>query len=156
MDRERGLQESPPKGFFRLFPGNEVRLRYGYVVKCTGMKDGVVHCTHYPDSRSGSPGAEKYKVKGNIHWVSARHAHAAKVHLYDRLFRAPEPGKDRDFLEDINPDSRRTVEAQLEPSLGNLVSRQPYQFERHGYFIADYDRRSFNRTVTLRDSWSKS
>ena len=70
-----------------------MRLRYGYVVKCVGMKDGVVHCTHYPDSRSGSPGAEKYKVKGNIHWVSARHAHAAKVHLYDRLFRAPEPGK---------------------------------------------------------------
>ena len=88
--------------------------------------------------------------------MSARHAHAAKVHLYDRLFRAPEPGKDREFLEDINPDSRRTVEAQVEPSLGNLASRQPYQFERHGYFIADYDQRSFNRTVTLRDSWSKS
>jgi glutaminyl-tRNA synthetase len=145
--------DSPPKGFFRLFPGNEVRLRYGYVVKCIGMKDGVVHCTHYPDSRSGSAGADKHKVKGNIHWVSARHAHAARVYLYDRLFRAPEPGKERDFLEDVNPDSRRTVEAQLEPSLGDMASRQPYQFERHGYFISDYDGKSFNRTVTLRDSW---
>ena len=92
IERE-DYEDSPPKGFFRLFPGNEVRLRYGYVVKCVGMKDGVVHCTHYPDSRSGSPGAEKYKVKGNIHWVSARHAHAAKVHLYDRLFRRPSPAR---------------------------------------------------------------
>jgi glutaminyl-tRNA synthetase len=150
------FQEKPEKGYFRLFPGNEVRLRYAYVVKCTGMRDGVVHCTHYPDSRSGSAGADKYKVKGNIHWVSARHAHPAKVHLYDRLFRVPEPGKDHDFLEDINPDSRRTVEAWLEPSLRDMSSRQPYQFERHGYFVADYDKLAFNRTVTLRDSWSKS
>jgi glutaminyl-tRNA synthetase len=85
--------------------------------------------------------------------VSARHAHAAKVHLYDRLFRVPEPGKDREFLEDINPDSRRSVNAQLEPALRDVQPRQPLQFERHGYFIADYDGASFNRTVTLRDSW---
>jgi glutaminyl-tRNA synthetase len=154
IERE-DFQERPAKGYFRLFPGNEVRLRYGYVVKCLGVKDGVVHCTHYPDSRSGSPGAEKYKVKGNIHWVSARHAFAAKVKLYDRLFKVPEPGNERDFLQDINPDSRRLVDAQLEPGLRDTRSRQAYQFERHGYFIADYDELTFNRTVTLRDSWGK-
>jgi glutaminyl-tRNA synthetase len=154
IERE-DYQEKPEKGYFRLFPGNEVRLRFGYVVKCIGMKDGVVHCTHHPDSRSGSAGADKYKVKGNIHWVSAKHAFAAKVSLYDRLFKVPEPGKERDFLEDINPDSRKLVDAQVEPSLKDTRSRQAYQFERHGYFIADYDGLSFNRTVTLRDSWSK-
>ncbi|HWM43968.1 MAG TPA: glutamate--tRNA ligase family protein, partial [Burkholderiales bacterium] len=154
IERE-DFAQVPPKGFFRLFPGNEVRLRYGYVVKCTGMKDGVVHCTHHPDSRSGSPGADKYKVKGNIHWVSAKHAYAAKVRLYDRLFKVPEPGKERDFLEDINPDSRKIIDAQLEPTLRDMESRQAYQFERHGYFIADYDGLGFNRTVTLRDSWTR-
>jgi glutaminyl-tRNA synthetase len=149
-------RDTPEKGYFRLFPGNEVRLRYGYVVKCIGMKDGVVRCTHHPDSRSGSAGAEKYKVKGNIHWVSAKHAHAAKVNLYDRLFKVPEPGKEGDFLQDINPHSRKVVEARVEPSLRDMSARQAYQFERHGYFIADYDKRSFNRTVTLRDSWTKA
>jgi glutaminyl-tRNA synthetase len=148
-------QETPEKGFFRLFPGNEVRLRFGYVVKCIGMKDGVVHCSYHPDSRSGSPGADNYKVKGNIHWVSAKHAFAAKVKLYDRLFKVPEPGKERDPIQDLNPDSRKVVDAQLEPALRDTRARQPYQFERHGYFIADYDGFSFNRTVTLRDSWSK-
>jgi glutaminyl-tRNA synthetase len=152
IERE-DYQEKPEKGYFRLFPGNEVRLRYGYVVKCIGMKDGVVRCSHHPDSRSGTAGAEKYKVKGNIHWVSAKHAHAAKVNLYDRLFKVPEPGKERDFLQDINPDSRKVVEAQVEPGLRDLSKPQAYQFERHGYFIADYDKRSYNRTVTLRDSW---
>ena len=152
IERE-DFQEKPVKGYFRLFPGNEVRLRYGYVVKCIGMKDGVVHCTHHPDSRSGSPGADKYKVKGNIHWVSARHALATKVHLYDRLFKVPEPGKERDFLQDLNPDSRKRVAAQVEPALRDLGSHRVYQFERHGYFIADHDGLGFNRTVTLRDSW---
>ncbi len=147
-------QDTPEKGFFRLFPGNEVRLRFGYVVKCIGMKGGVVHCTYHPDSRSGSPGADNYKVKGNIHWVSAKHAFAAKVKLYDRLFKVPEPGKDRDAIEDLNPHSRKVVDAQLEPALRDTRSRQVYQFERHGYFIADYDELSFNRTVTLRDSWT--
>src|SRR5918992_1108330 len=151
IERE-DFQEKPPKGYFRLFPGNEVRLRYGYVVKCVGIKDSVVHCTHYPDSRSGTPGAEKYKVKGNIHWVSAKHAFGAKVRLYDRLFKVPEPGKERDFVQDINPDSRKLVDAQLEPALRDTRSRQTFQFERHGYFVADYDELTFNRTVTLRDS----
>jgi glutaminyl-tRNA synthetase len=95
-------------------------------------------------------------VKGNIHWVSARHAYAVKVKLYDRLFKVPEPGKERDFLQDINPDSRRLVEAQVEPSLRGTRSRETYQFERHGYFVADYDELTFNRTVTLRDSWTKT
>jgi glutaminyl-tRNA synthetase len=158
IERE-DFQENPEKGFFRLFPGNEVRLRYGYVVKCIGMKDGAVHCTYHADSRSGSPGADKYKVKGAIHWVSAKHACAAKVKLYDRLFKVAEPGKERDFLQDINPDSRRLVDAKVEPSLrpaGPTHSRQAYQFERHGYFVADYDELTFNRTVTLRDSWTKA
>ena len=148
------FQQQPEKGYFRLFPGNDVRLRFGYVVKCTAMKDGVVHATYYPDSRSGTPGADKYKVKGNIHWVSARHAHAAEVRLYDRLFKVPEPGAERDFLEDLNPASMTTVRAQLEPSLAPAKPEERFQFERHGYFVRDRDG-AFNRTVTLRDSWKK-
>src|SRR6185503_2902185 len=152
------FQETPEKGYFRLFPGNEVRLRYGYVVKCVGMKDGVVHCTYHPESRSGSPTADKFKVKGNIHWVSAKQAYAAKVKLYDRLFKVPEPGRDGDYIQDLNPESRKIVDAQLEPALRaggpEARSRQVYQFERHGYFVADYDELTFNRTVTLRDSWA--
>jgi glutaminyl-tRNA synthetase len=147
---------TPPKGYFRLFPGNEVRLRFGYVVKCTGIDNGVVHCTYYPDSKSGTPGADKYKVKGNIHWVSAQHAHPAPVHLYDRLFKVPNPGSEHDFLQDLNPDSKRTITAQLEPALGAAQPGERFQFERHGYFIKDRDANAFNRTVTLRDSWSKS
>jgi len=140
------FQANPPKGYFRLFPGNEVRLRYGFVVKCIGIENGVVKCTYHPDSKSGTPGADKYKVKGNIHWVSVRHAHAAKVRLYDRLYKVPQP----DGPEDLNPSSVQTTSAQLEPGMdrqeGNI------QFERHGYFIKDRDG-AFNRTVTLRDSW---
>jgi glutaminyl-tRNA synthetase len=146
---------APPKGYFRLFPGNEVRLRYGYVVKCTGIDNGVVHCTYYPETRSGTPGADQRKVKGNIHWVSARHAYAAPVHLYDRLFRVPNPGVERDFIEDLNPDSMKIVTAQLEPGLATARPGERFQFERHGYFVRDRDGEAFNRTVTLRDSWSK-
>ncbi|HYL90452.1 MAG TPA: glutamine--tRNA ligase/YqeY domain fusion protein [Burkholderiales bacterium] len=151
IERE-DYQEKPEKGYFRLYPGNEVRLRFGYVVKCTGMKDGVVHCTYHPDSRSGTPGADQYKVKGNIHWVSARHAQAANVRLYERLFKVSEPGVEHDFLQDLNPDSMKVVKARLEPSLGDARPEQHFQFERHGYFIRDRDG-GFNRTVTLRDSW---
>ena len=143
--------ESPPKGYFRLFPGNQVRLRFGYVVKCLGMENGVVRCTYEPESRSGTPGADKFKVKGNIHWVSAAHAHAAEVRLYDRLFKVPNP----EGLADLNPDSIRTVTAQLEPSLAAAEPEQRFQFERHGYFVKDLAHPAFNRTVTLRDSWSK-
>ena len=151
IERE-DYQEKPEKGYFRLFPGSEVRLRFGYVVKCIGMKDGVVHCTYHEDSRSGTPGADKYKVKGNIHWVSARHSYAADVRLYDRLFKVAEPGVEHDFLQDLNPASIKLVKAQLEPSLRDAKVEQHFQFERHGYFIRDRDG-GFNRTVTLRDAW---
>lgn len=166
IERE-DFAETPPKGFFRLFPGNSVRLRYGYVVKCTGCdKDAAgnitaVHCEYLPETKSGTPGAEAVKVKGNIHWISTAHARPAEVRLYDRLFRAAHPGAgDRDFLLDLNPDARRVITAQLESALSNAVPDTRYQFERHGYFIADHrDSRPgtpvFNRTVTLRDSWVK-
>jgi glutaminyl-tRNA synthetase len=157
IEREDFMAE-PAKGYFRLFPGNDVRLRYGYVVKCTGYDaaSGSVRCSVYEDSRSGTPGADRYKVKGNIHWVSARHAHAAEVRLYDRLFTAPNPGAgERDFLLDLNPDSRTSVVAQLEPALKDAQAGERFQFERHGYFARDHQGEAFNRTVTLRDSWTK-
>src|SRR5690348_4289016 len=126
IERE-DYQESPPKGYFRLYPGNAVRLRFGYVIQCLGMKDGVVHCTYHADSRSGTPGADKYKVKGNIHWVSAAQAHPAEVRLYDRLFRVAQPGTDHDFIQDLNPDSMRVVRAQLEPALAVAAQGETFQ-----------------------------
>ena len=150
VERE-DYEEKPPKGYFRLSPGNQVRLRFGYVVKCLGMENGVVRCTYEPESRSGTPGADKFKVKGNIHWVSAAHAYAAEVRLYDRLFKIPDP----EGVPDLNPDSIRTVTAQLEPSLAAAEPEQRFQFERHGYFVKDLAHQAFNRTVSLRDSWSK-
>jgi glutaminyl-tRNA synthetase len=165
IERE-DFMETPPKGFFRLFPGNSVRLRFGFVVKCTGFDkdaDGnivAVHCEYHPDSKSGTPGADNYKVKGNIHWVSAKHACRTEVRIFDRLFRVENPGAERDFLDDLNPESRRTISAFLEPSLKDAQPEERFQFERHGYFVADrVDSRPgapvFNRTVTLRDSWAK-
>jgi glutaminyl-tRNA synthetase len=156
--------ENPPKGYFRLFPGNTVRLRYGYVVKCTGCdKDASgnvtqVHCEYLPETKSGTPGAERVKVKGNIHWLSIRHAQAAEVRIYDRLFRVPHPGRDRDFIQDLNPHSKQVITAQVEPALTLATAEERFQFERHGYFCADRrDSRPgapvFNRAVTLRDSW---
>jgi len=158
--------ETPPKGFFRLFPGNMVRLRYGYVIRCTGCeKDAAGNVTTVtaelmPDSRSGTPGADAYKVKGNIHWVSAAHALQTEVRLYDRLFNQPTPDAGgRDHKQALNPDSRRVVTAQLEPTLREAQPEQRYQFERHGYFVADrHDSRPgqpvFNRAVSLKDSWA--
>jgi len=163
---ERGdFMEHPVPGYHRLFPGNRVRLRYAYVVTCTGCeKDAAgnvvaVHCEYDPGTRSGTPGAERVKVKGNIHWVSARHACAAEVRMYDRLFSVPQPGGERSFIEDLNPDSKKVVRAQLEPALASAPREARYQFERHGYFIADLrdcapGRPVFNRAVSLRDSWS--
>ena len=156
--------EAPPPGYFRLFPGSRVRLRYGFVVECTGCEkdsDGnvtAVHCNYFADSRSGTAGANQYKVKGNIHWVSVAHAYAAAVRLYDRLFTVPQPGTERDFLEDLNPDSKRVISAQLEPALQDAEPETRFQFERHGYFVADrFDSRPgapvFNRAVSLRDTW---
>jgi len=151
IERE-DYRETPPKGYFRLYPGNLVRLRYGYVVKCVGYDKAAdtVRCEYLPETRSGTPGAEKVKVKGNIHWVSVRHGRAAQVHLYDRLF------ADAEGAEKLNPDSKRTVTAQLESALSEAHPGVPVQFERHGYFVADRDGSAYNRTVTLRDSWAKA
>jgi len=161
------FMEVPSKGYFRLFPGNRARLRYAFIVECTGCdKDEngnviAVHCTYLPDSRSGSPGADQYKVKGNVHWVSVQDAYSCEVRLYDRLFSVPNPGAgDRDFLLDLNANAKKVVRAQLEPSLRKASPETRFQFERHGYFVADrVDSKSgapiFNRTVTLRDSWAK-
>jgi glutaminyl-tRNA synthetase len=166
IEREDFMEE-PSKGYFRLFPGNKVRLRYGYVVECTGCEkdaDGnvtTVLCTYLPDTKSGTPGSDAIKVKGNIHWVSAAHAYAAEVRLYDRLFKEANPGAgDRNYLDDLNPDSVKTITAQLEPALKDAKPAQAFQFERHGYFVADRKdsvagKPVFNRTVTLRDAWQK-
>jgi glutaminyl-tRNA synthetase len=175
IERE-DFMEVPVKGFRRLFPDNLVRLRYGYVVKCTGCEkdaDGKVTAVlaeYMPDSKSGTPGADNYKVKGNLHWVSAKYGYRAEVRLYDRLFAHPNPGArregdapelERSFLDDINPDSKAVITAWLEPSLRRARPEERFQFERHGYFVADrVDTRDgapvFNRTATLKDSWAKT
>jgi glutaminyl-tRNA synthetase len=147
------FQDNPAKGYFRLYPGNRVRLRYAYVIECIGYDEATdtVHARLFEDSRSGTPGADAYKVKGNIRWLSARHARGAEVRLYDRLFRVPQPAG----VEDLNPDSKKVIAAQLEPALGEAKAEDRIQFERHGYFVADRENPSvFNRTVTLRDSWT--
>ncbi len=166
IEREDFMEE-PSKGFFRLAPEGLVRLRYGYVVKCTGFdKDAngnvtTVHCEYLPDTKSGTPGSDSVKVKGNIHWVSANHAYAAEIRMYDRLFKEAHPGAaDRDYLGDINPNSVTTINAQLELSLKDAQAAESFQFERHGYFVADRKdsgagKPVFNRTVTLKDTWQK-
>ena len=157
------FMENPPSKFYRLKPGGEVRLRYGYIIKCERVvKDssGAVvelHCSYDPATRSGSEEAGR-KVKGTIHWVSARHAYGAEVRLYDRLFVTPFPGDD--LAHELNPDSLKIVEAALEPSLADAGNGERVQFERLGYFAVDGvlstpGRPVFNRTVTLRDSWAK-
>ena len=166
---QEDFREEPPKKYFRLFPGNEVRLRYAYVIKCTGLvknQNGEiteVRCTYDPTTKSGS-GVEGKKVKGTIHWVSAAHAVPAEVRLYDHLFNKPNPddfAEGQDFTVNLNPNSLETLLAcRLEPSLVNAAPGNRFQFERHGYFIADAKDSStahlvFNRTVTLRDSWAK-
>jgi len=162
IERE-DFMEVPGKGYFRLFPGNQVRLKYGYVVKCIGCtKDASgkiteVQCEYLPDTKSGTPGADAVKVKGNIHWVSASQALATTVTLYDRLFKEANPGKATgNFLDDINPASRLSIDAQLEPTLRDARAGEHFQFERHGYFVVDAKSNptSFARTSTLRDSWA--
>ncbi len=166
IERE-DFEETPPKGFFRLMPDGMVRLRYGYVVKCMSFeKDAagkvtVVHCEYLPDTKSGTPGADAIKVKGNIHWVSAAHSYSAEIRLYDRLFKEAHPGSgDTDYINDLNPNSVKTITAQLEPNLKDAKLEDRFQFERHGYFVADRKdslagKPVFNRTVTLRDAWQK-
>ncbi len=159
------FMEEPQKGYFRLYPGNKVRLRYGYVVECTGCdKDAsgkviAVHCNYYPDSKSGTDGANNYKVKGNIHWVSAPHAVEAEVRMYDRLFSDPHPDAGgKDFKLALNPDSKSVITAYLEAGADKAQPDDKFQFERHGYFVADRvdskpGKPVFNRIVTLKDSW---
>lgn len=162
------FMENPPKKYFRLSPGNEVRLRYGYYVKCSHVvKDEngeilEVHCTYDPETRGGySPDGRK--VKGTIHWVSAQHALDAEIRLYDRLFNTPDPDNTEEgktFLDNLNPDSLTILAGcKMEPSLKNSYPGDRFQFERQGYFCTDLDSTQdslvFNRTVSLKDSWAK-
>src|SRR5262245_16593270 len=163
------FREFPPKDFFRLAPGKEVRLRYAYFVKCSGVvkdeKTGEVtelRCTYDPDTRGGDA-PDGRKVKGTIHWVSAAHAIDAEVRLYDHLFLKPDPDdvpEGKDYIANLNPNSLEVIpNAKLEPSLANAAVGSKFQFERLGYFTVDKDstpgKLVFNRTVTLRDTWAK-
>ncbi|HEY5615212.1 MAG TPA: glutamine--tRNA ligase/YqeY domain fusion protein [Bacteroidota bacterium] len=159
------FREDPPKKYWRLFPGNEVRLRYAYIIKCTGVvkddKTGEIteiRCTYDPATKSGSAESQR-KVKSTIHWVSAKHAIHAEVRLYDRLFTAENPGGDN-WREFINPHSLEVLKnCKLEPSFTTATPGDRYQFERLGYFCVDDDSKEgnlvFNRSVTLRDTWAK-
>jgi glutaminyl-tRNA synthetase len=158
--------EVPSKGFFRLFPGNKVRLKYGLIVECTGCeKDSNGRVTKVlaqvvPNTRSGTAGADAVKVKGTITWVGVQDAVPATVHLYDRLFTEAQPeAGGRDFRSVLNPKSKQTVTAWLEPGLAAVAKEKHFQFERHGYFVTDrVDHGAaqpvFNRVTTLRDTWS--
>ena len=163
------FMEVPPKGFHRLVPGGEVRLRGVGIVKCEKVEKDTsgnvqeVHCTLDAETRHGMPGADR-KVKGTIHWVSARHALNARIRLYERLFNVPNPDDDsggKTYEDHLNPDSKRVVDGYIEASLKDAKPESNWQFERLGYFVADrYDHSAatpvFNRTVTLRDSWAKA
>ncbi|ABI59134.1 glutamine--tRNA ligase/YqeY domain fusion protein [Nitrosomonas eutropha] len=166
IDRE-DFMEVPDKGFFRLAPGAEVRLRYAYIVRCTHLvKDDQgkileIHCTYDPATKSGTAGAETRKVRGNIHWLSATYAKAVEIRLYDRLFSDAHPDTEgKDFKTSLNPDSRKIIVGYVEPSLLEIQAEQRFQFERHGYFVADLadtkpGKPIFNRTVSLRNTWVK-
>ncbi len=167
------FMEVPVKGYFRLYPpigeapGSKVRLRYGYVIECTGYEkdaDGrvvAVHCNYFADSKSGTEGSANYKVKGNIHWVSAATAVSAEVRLYERLFTDPQPDAGgKDFKLALNPNAKEVVQAYLEPGMAAAEADQRFQFERHGYFVADRvdsapGQPVFNRVTTLKDSFTK-
>ena len=159
--------EVPAKGFFRLYPGNRVRLKYGYVVECTGCeKDDAgnvtrVLATVVADTKSGTPGADAVKVKGTLTWLATDDALAAEVRLYDRLFVDPHPDAGgKDFKASLNPASKQVGAGFVERSLASARAGDRFQFERHGYFVADLvdhgpGRPVFNRTATLRDTWSR-
>ncbi len=166
---QEDFREVPPKKFFRLAPGQEVRLRYAYIMNCVSVvKDErtgevvEVHCTYDPETRSGSAQAGR-KVKGTLHWVSATHALEAEVRLYDHLFTKPDPGdmaQGQDYTANLNPNSlERVTGCRVEPSLSGAAPGSRYQFERQGYFCVDPDSSKgtlvFNRTVALRDTWAK-
>ncbi len=159
------FRETPPPKYYRLFPGNEVRLRYAYFIKCTRVvkddKGAVVevHATYDPTTRGGDS-ADGRKVKSTIHWVSARHAKAAEIRMYDRLFTKEDPEEgDEGFLACINPKSLEILNGFVEPSLASVNAGERFQFERLGYFCADIEstpeKPAFNLTVNLRDTWSK-
>ena len=158
------FRENPPKKFFRLSPGNEVRLRYAYILKCeraVTRADGTIaelRCTIDPESLTGS--SSQRRVKGTIHWVSAAQAARAEIRLYDRLFRSEAPDAGGDPLAELNPDSLdRLTDAMIEPWLAEASVGARYQFERNGYFCVDPDSKPgapvFNRTVTLKDTWAR-
>lgn len=163
------FMENPPSKFFRLKPGGEVRLRYGYIIRCESVvknADGEIteiHCTYDESTKSGSATATERKVKGTIHWVSAAQSKKVNVRLYDRLFLSESPedvGEGKTFLDNINPNSVRLVVAHVEPELAKIAPGTRVQFERNGYFCADTkdskpDAPVFNRIVTLRDTWAK-
>lgn len=160
------FMEDPPKKFFRLGPGREVRLKSAYIIHCNDFKKDEkgniveIYCTYDEETRSGKENSGR-KVKGTLHWLSAKHALKAEIRLYDRLFNDPEPDghKDRDFLEYLNPESLSIIEAYVEPGLKNAKSFDQFQFQRIGYFNVDpdsaYGKLIFNRTVPLRDTWNK-
>jgi len=162
------FMENPPKKFFRLTPGKEVRLKGAYIIMCTGCTHDAegnvteIQCTYDPDTLSGSEGSQR-KVKGTLHWVSARHCKEAEVRLYDRLFAVENPSAEteRDFRELLNPDSLQVTTAMIEPYLAETAKvEDKYQFQRIGYFCVDPDSTPehlvFNRTIGLKDSWAKS
>jgi len=167
IERE-DFAEVPPKGYKRLFPGNKVRLKGGYVIECTGcVKDAAGQVTQVlasvvPDTKSGTPGSDSVKVKAAITWVSVADGAAAEVRLYDRLFLDANPdASGKDFLASLNPNSLKVITAKVEPSLANAQAGQNFQFERHGYFVADRvdhvpgTQPVFNLAVGLKDSWAK-
>jgi glutaminyl-tRNA synthetase len=168
IERE-DFRENPPKEFFRLSPGREVRLRYGYFVKCTGVVKNPqgdiaeVHCTYDPATRGGNAPPDGRKVKATIHWVSAAQAVSGEVRLYENLFLKEDPGQveeGQDFTANLNPKSLEVlVDCKLEPALAGAAPGARYQFERLGYFCVDADsapgKPVFNRTVTLKDAWAK-
>ena len=165
IDRD-DFMEHPPKSFYRLSPGREVRLRYAYFVTCREVvrnaagEAAELICTYDPATRGGDA-PDKRKVRATLHWVSAAHALPAEIRLYHPLFRQPDPGADGDFIVDLNPHSLETlIESQVEPVLACASPAETVQFERHGYFCPDLDtaphRLVFNRTIGLRDSWAKS
>jgi glutaminyl-tRNA synthetase len=161
--------ETPPSKFFRLKPGGEVRLRYAYIIRCDEVVKDVdgnivqLNCTYDADTKSGSPNATERKVKGTIHWVSAPQAAKVKVRLYDRLFvnEHPEDAPEgKTFLDNINPNSIKVIDAMVEPALANLEIGTRVQFERNGYYCVDTKDSKpnapvFNRIVTLKDTWAK-
>jgi glutaminyl-tRNA synthetase len=164
IERE-DFMEDPPKKFYRLAPGREVRLRYAYLITCTDViKDAAgevveLCCTYDPATRGGDA-PDGRKVKATLHWVSAAHAVPAEVRLYDHLFAREDPGAEGDFLADLNPTSLEVLSgSMIEPALAEAVPGEPLQFERQGYFCLDSDatpeRPVFNRTVALRDSWAR-